>query len=160
MDNLLCEVRFEADESRMSPGRLTGTLLTYGERASDRAERFADGALHWPESGIVINSMHNRQAPILRAVPFLEGRAVKIDAALPNTTAGRDAAENVRQGILTGLSVEFNAEQESRVGGVREIRRARLGGAGLVDTASYAGSGVEVRAADTARRKRYAWLLL
>ena len=68
-----------------------------------------------------------------------------IDVALPNTTAGRDAVENVRQGVLTGLSVEFKAEKEGRRGGLREIRQALLGSAGLVDTASYKASTVEVR---------------
>ena len=32
MDNLLCEVRFEEATDRLSPGRLTGTLLTYEVR--------------------------------------------------------------------------------------------------------------------------------
>ena len=31
MDNLLIEVRYVEDDTRQSPGRLTGTLLTYGE---------------------------------------------------------------------------------------------------------------------------------
>ena len=34
MDNLLVEVRFAEDETRQSPGRLTGTLLTYSKRAA------------------------------------------------------------------------------------------------------------------------------
>ena len=68
-----------------------------------------------------------------------------IDVALPNTTAGRDAAENVRQGVLTGLSVEFRSEAEGKRGPLREIRRALLGAAGLVDTASYKASTVEVQ---------------
>ena len=46
MDNLLVEVRFVADDfTRQSPGRLTGTLVRYGEKARNLAERFADGAL-------------------------------------------------------------------------------------------------------------------
>ena len=47
MDDLLVEVRFVADDSRQSPGRLTGTLVKYGEQARHLAERFADGALAW-----------------------------------------------------------------------------------------------------------------
>ena len=46
-----CAIEWRADESRQSPGRIVGTLMTYGERAKDRAEMFADGALHWAESG-------------------------------------------------------------------------------------------------------------
>ena len=82
MDNLLVEVRYVEDDTRQSPGRLTGTLITYGEVARDRAERFMRGALAWAEAGIVINEQHNRAAPIVRAVPFLDGDALKIDAAL------------------------------------------------------------------------------
>ena len=33
--------------------------MTYGERAKDRAETFAPGALHWPDAGIVLNEQHN-----------------------------------------------------------------------------------------------------
>ena len=44
------------------------------------------------------------------------------------------------------MSVEFYAEKETRRGGIREILRAYVPRAGLVDTPSYAGSLVEVRA--------------
>ena len=146
MDSLLCEVRFEADESRQTPGRLTGTLLTYEQPARDRPEIFTRGALSWPEHGIVINEQHNRASPIIRTVPFLEGDDVRIDVALPDTQRGRDAGIMVRNGTLTGLSAEFYARQEGRRGGLREIRGGLLVAAGLVDRASYAGSKVEVRA--------------
>ena len=159
MDKLVFEVRQAEDPSRESPGRLVGTLLRYEEVAQDRQEIFARGALSWPEGGIVINAQHDRQSPILRAVPFLEGDDLKIDAALPNTTAGRDAAENLRQGVYTGLSVEFASRSEGRRGPLREIRSALLGGAALVDTAAYKGSTVEVRAkTDTQRRIARLWL--
>ena len=127
MDELVFEIRQMEDPTRESPGRLVGTLLTYEERAKDRPEVFARGALTWPEGGILINEQHNRQSPILRAVPFLDGDQVKIDAALPNTTRGRDAAENLRQGVYTGLSVEFSSRAEGRRGPLREIRAAFLG---------------------------------
>ena len=148
MENLIVEVRFQEDETRLSPGRLTGTLLTYERRASDRQELFKRGSLYWPENGITINDQHNRKETIVRAVPFLDGDAIKIDVELPDTTRGRDCATNVRAGILPGLSIEFHAEKEARRGGLREIRRARLARAGLVDTPSYADSKVEVRNQD------------
>ena len=47
--------------------------------------------------------------------------------------------------MLTGLSVEFRSEAEGKRGPLREIRRALLGAAGLVDTASYKESTVEIR---------------
>ena len=70
---------------------------------------------------------------------------VKISAPLPNTTAGRDAAENIRQGVFTGLSIEFQSELEKRELGLRRIQRALVGGAALVDKPSYGDSVVEVR---------------
>ena len=57
-----------------------------------------------------------------------------IDAALPDTTRGRDAAVMVRNGTFTGLSIEFRAEAEGRASGVRMIRKGYLGGAALVDS--------------------------
>ena len=74
------------------------------------------GALTWPKEGILINEMHNRQAPILRAVPYLDGDEVKIDTPVPNTTRGRDAVTNIREGVWTGLSVEFHSRSEGRRG--------------------------------------------
>ena len=145
MDQLLCEVRFTEDETKATPGRLVGTLLTYEKRASDRRELFRRGAIHWPESGLVVNDMHDRRSPLLRAIPFLDGDALKIDAPFPDTQRARDAATNLREGILTGLSVEFYAEKETRRAGIREIVRAYVPRAGLVDTPSYADSLAEVR---------------
>ena len=145
MEHLLTEIRFSADDTRQTPGRLSGTLLTYGKRAGDRPERFANGSLRWSADGILINEQHNRQAPIVRAIPFLDGDAVKINVSLPNTQRGRDAATNVREGVLTGLSVEFRALRDKYVDGVREVREAMLDAAGLVDSPSYKDSTVEVR---------------
>ena len=64
MDTLTCEIRLAEDESRQSPGRLVGTLLTYEVRAKDRQELFKRGAIRFPDAGILINDMHNRQMPI------------------------------------------------------------------------------------------------
>ena len=83
------------------------TLITYGKRALDRAEVFAPGALQWPADGIILNMQHDRQAPIMRFTPELDGAELRIDAALPDTQRGRDAATMVRNGTFTGLSIEF-----------------------------------------------------
>ena len=127
LNEIVCEIRYAEDETRGSPGRLTGTLLTYEREANDRPEIFTRGALAWPESGIVIDEQHNRQAPIVRAIPRLAGDALTIDVPLPNTARGRDAATNVREGVLTGLSVSFKAIREGRRGRLREIRQASVG---------------------------------
>ncbi len=146
MPNLLtCEVRFAEDETRQSPGRLVGTLLTYGEKASDRPETFDPGALYFPPSGIIVNEQHERKSPILRTMPKVDGKAVVLDQSFPDTTRGRDAATMMREGVLTGLSIEFFPEKEIRRGGLRVIQRAFVPRAALVDSPSYAGSVAEVR---------------
>ena len=151
------EIRFAVevreDTTRQSPGRLVGTILTYGERASDRAEVFESGALSWPSDGIIINRQHRRDAPIMRVVPEVRGNAVGVDAPLPDTSAGRDAAREIRGGLFKGLSVEFRAIRQAYRGGVRFIQEAALAAAGLVDQPSYAGSTAELR------NKRVRWWL-
>ena len=150
MDEIRCSVEIREDDG--SPGRITGTLLNYGERAGDRAEVFEPGSLEWPADGVVLRRQHNRAAPVMRVTPEARGAAVVIDAPLPDTAAGRDAAREVRSGLLTGLSVEFRAALQSYAGGVRRIKRALLTGAGLVDAPSYRGSRVEVRGRTGGRR--------
>ena len=151
MRELRCAIELRADDSRQSPGRITGTLLTYGKRASDRPEVFADGALRWDEAGVILNEQHNRQAPIMRFTPTVDGREVRIDAPLPDTSRGRDTATMIRNGTMTGLSIEFRATDEGMAGNVREVRAATLMGAAVVDSPSYEGA-LEVRERDKARR--------
>ena len=153
MDEIRCAIEFRADESRQSPGRIVGSLLTYGQRAKDRPEVFEAGALHWPEGGIILNMQHDRQQAIMRFTPELSGAEIRIDANLPDTTRGRDAAVMVRDGTFAGLSIEFRAESEGRASGVRQIRRAILSAAALVDSPSHV-STVEVRGETPGRRVR------
>ena len=140
------EIRFEFEvrESESSPGQIVGTILTYGERARDRAELFEPGALTWPDEGIVLNRQHRRDAPIMRIVPEVRGSAIVVDAPLPDTTAGRDAATEIRAKLFRGLSVEFRAIRQSYVDGIRRIQEAALGAVGLVDSPSYPNSLAEV----------------
>lgn len=144
MDEIRFAIEVREHERRLSPGRIVGRLLTYGQRAKDRPELFERGSLRWPDGGIVLNRQHDRKRPILRFVPKVDGDEVRVDAELPNTAAGRDAATEVRAGLLTGLSVEFRAVREAYRDGVRRIAEAVLGGAGLVDSSSY-DAPVEVR---------------
>ena len=155
MDELRCAIEYREDESRQSPGRIVGTLLSYGEQALDRAEKFEVGSLHWPDGGIVLNEQHNRQAPIMRFTPEVVGKEVRIDAPLPDTQRGRDAATMVRNGTFQGLSIEFRSESEGRSAGTRMIRRASLSAAALVDSPSHK-SSVEVRG--KAGRRPRVWL--
>ena len=154
-----CEIRMAEDPDRASPGRLQGTLLKYGAKASDRNETFLPGSLSWSPEGILLREMHRRDSPIARVMPFEQDGEIRIDAQLPNTQRGRDCAENIRQKVYGGLSVEFGAIEQRRVGGRREIVKAVLGGCGLVDVPSYSSSTVEVRAkTDTQQRIARLWL--
>ena len=97
--------------------------------------------------------MHDRSSPIVKVVPFLDGNDLRIDSPLLNSTAGRDAAEELRSGVLTGLSVEFNATKETRRNGLRVIQKAILAGAGLVDFSSYTLAKAELRARSNVQQK-------
>ena len=145
METRSCALEFREDTTGDTPGRLVGTILTYGERASDRPELFEEGALTWPADGVVLNRQHLAQAPIMRIVPEVRGAAVVVDQPLPATVAGKDAAAELRAGLFKGLSVEFRALTEEYRAGVRRIRTAFLGGVGLVTSPAYANSTAEVR---------------
>ena len=59
-DEIRCAIALRAEGEGAGPGRLVGTLLTYGERASDRAEVFEPHSLTWPDGGIVLRRQHSR----------------------------------------------------------------------------------------------------
>ena len=148
-----CKLELRDDETRKGPGRLVGTLLTYGERAADRPELFEAGSLSWPDNGIPINRQHVRTEAVARVIPMVRGNAVVIDAPLPDTQRARDLVTEIRAGLFAGLSIEFKATRQRFVGGVRRIQAAVLGAAGVVDSPAYAGSDIEVRSADRGRRR-------
>ena len=149
MDNLLCEVRFVDDSTRQTPGTLSGTLLTYGQRARFKPEIVERGALYWDGDNLPVNRMHQRGEIFARFAPIVDGDTIRIETPLPNTTRARDAATDVRDGVLTGLSVEMlrSSIVARYVNGVRHITKAQLVGAGLVDLAEY-DTTVDVRHAD------------
>ena len=155
-DEIRCSIECREDATRTGPGRLVGRILTYGERASDRAELFERGALSWPDDGVILNRQHARGAPIMRVLPTLVGDELRIDQLLPDTAAGRDAATEIRSGLMRGLSVSFQAARQSFRGGVRRIQSATMTAVGLVDVPSY-DSPVEVRARREGQRHRRPW---
>ena len=144
-DEIRCAIECREDETRRGPGRLVGRILTYGERAIDRNELFVSGALSWPADGVILNRQHARGQPIMRVTPVQVGDELRIDQPLPDTVAGRDAAAEIRAGLLRGLSVSFQAKRQAFAGGVRRIQSAAMTAVGLVDSPSY-DAPVEVRA--------------
>ena len=149
MSEFRCAIEYRVDDTRESPGRIVGTLLTFGERAADRPEVFAPNSLTFAD-GLILNRQHQRGAPIMRFTPELRGRELVIDAKLPNTAAGRDAAIEIKSGLMRGLSVEFIAKREENRGGLRTILSGELRGAGLVDSPElfgFVGCGSSARRA-------------
>ena len=133
-DEIRFQIEVRADEARQGPGRLVGLLMKYGAQATDRRELFENGALEWPEGGVVLNRQHTRKSPILRFTPEINGDEVRIDVQLPDTTSGRDAAVEVRSGLLRGLSVEFPLPERARFRGCQahpESHADRCGFGGL-----------------------------
>ena len=152
LEHLVIPLEFRQDESRDSPGLLTGTLMSYGTKARDRNELFEMNAFHWGADGIIIRELHPKpNAPatpaIMRTMPYLEGRELKISAPLPNTTLGRDIAETMKGPLplYGGLSVEFAPEKQVHRNGLRIVEKAYLDGAALVLRGAYAEAVVEVR---------------
>ena len=93
-EHLVCAVELHADEERRGPGRLRGVLLRFGETTRDsRRQSFAAGSLKWDDGGVVLNEQHNRQAPITRVRPTVDGDTVKLDVPL---RCGHDARPGCR----------------------------------------------------------------
>ena len=158
MDELRCSIELREDQTRLSPGHLSGVSIRYGTQARDRPELFEQGALRIPDDGVLLREMHRRDSPIMKIHPFLSGAELRVDQAFPNTTAGRDAATNLKppNNIYSGLSVEFKAIRETRRGGIRIVQDGFLTGAGLVDLGAYRQAIAEVRQQETRRRR--VWL--
>ena len=158
-DEIRCAIECRADETRQSPGRLVGRILRYGERALDRPELFEAGAFDLEAikaaGGVVLNRQHARGAPIMRVVPIERDGELLIDQPLLDSAAGRDAATEIRAGLMRGLSVSFQAKRQAFAGGVRRIQSAAMTAVGLVDSPSY-DAPVEVRQRREGRRR--VWL--
>ena len=140
-----CKIELRADASRQSPGRLCRHPVDVRRAGGRPAGAVPTGRASLAGCGRDATRAAQPQAPIVRFLPSEHRGAILIDAPLPDTSRGRDAAVGVREGVYGGLSVEFVAEREQWRGELREIARALLTGAGLVDDASYDGSTVEVR---------------
>ena len=123
------EVRGEADAPR-----LYLRAIATGEQAGDRLEVF-DALPTQPEGGVLVGRLHPAsKAPVLRAQLEERDGALILDCEIPDTTAGRDLALEVRSGLLPMASIEFRALADRVVGGVRRIsevnRRGRVIGPG------------------------------
>ena len=145
MDPRIVRVELRAaDVGGGSPGRLVGVLLPIGRVAADRREVFTPGAVTWPHNGVRLLLEH-RGRQVMRFAPVETDGEVRIDADLPETTEGREAAELVRSGKRSALSIEFHAVDEGIVQGVREVRAAIVDAAALVPVGAYDQARAELR---------------
>ena len=145
------ETRY-SDGLEADGGKLTGVVMRYGSHG-DKNERFAPGVFGASIGDVMLNVQHDRSKPLARTGGSgLELKdspaALTMTATLPKTREARDTVALVKSGVLRGLSVEFRALKERRVGGVRVIERAELLAVGVVDKPSYEASTVAARSAD------------
>ena len=141
MDEIRCSIKIE---DRAEGARIVGTLMDYGQRATDRPEIFEASALKW-DGPLILNRQHSRKNPILKFTPIESEGKLLVDVEVPSTTAGADALSEIRSGLFSGLSIEFRAVSERFVNGVRRISEGILSGAALVDFPAYSSSVVEAR---------------
>ena len=130
-------------EIRAAGRTLTGEAIRYGERATDRPERFQPGAFA-PIGDVALNLQHDRGIVLATTADRLT--VTDTEAALEVRADLRPGAalSLLERGALRGLSVEFRSLAERTEGGVRVIDRAHLEAIGLVDRPSYSGR-LEVR---------------
>ena len=145
-------------EIREQDGReptLYGVMLQEGRAASGgRRELFAPGAIEWPSEGVAILTQH-------KGAIESRGHVVRERDGRLSLTAR--ATDGITDAVAEGkrfMSVEFRTLRERVTkGGIREIQRAFVDAAALVDRPEYDTSSAEIRsqAADIERRARV-WL--
>ena len=127
---------------------LRGVVLQEGRAASGgRAEVFAPLSVVWASDGIALLDAHGG-AELARAVPTRDSDGA-LRISTPATPEILEAYETRRY-----LSVEFHAISSTvTAGGVREIRKALLDAAAMVESPEYSQATAEVRST-----RRRVWL--
>ena len=149
---LFAAIQFAEDDERIGPGRITGSLLRFGEVASDRPIMFSNG-LTWDDDGIILNLQHDRGRHLARFVPTPTADGLAVDVQLPDTAASRDAVTLIKAKVLRGLSAEIVPESEDMLNGIRRVTRGRIVAAAIVDGPSFKSSTVSVHARQGQRRR-------
>ena len=148
---VFAKIEFAEDDTRQSAGRVKGSLIRWGEVASDRPVMFSKG-LTWGDS-IVLNLQHDRTKALARFAPTSTADGLAVDVNLPDTAVSRDAITLIKAGVLTGISAEIIPESEDSVNGIRRVTKGQLVAAALVDGPSFRSSTVSVHARQGQRRR-------
>ena len=132
-------------------GTVSGTVVPYGvpSRIADLFDEvFEPGSLSI-RGNILLNVQHDRARPLARAGHGLtltnNATQLRISFDPPATTEGRDVAELIRTGVLTGFSMEFRANRETfdMATKRRTIHEAELRGIAIVDDPAHTGALID-----------------
>ena len=139
IDSFAVEIREQDGREPM----LHGVMLQEGRAASGgRRELFAPGAIEWPSAGVAIMTQH---------LGAIESRGHVVRERDGRLTITARATEGITAAVAAGkrfMSVEFKTLRERVTkGGIREIQRAFVDAAALVDRPEYDTSSAEVRSA-------------
>ena len=144
------ERRFSGAECRAEGRLLIGPALVYGDVSPSHKERFEAGAFSLDGTTRWLDLRHDKS----RMLAWTNGGGLTLDdtesalmvrAELPETPLHDSALQQVRDGELSGFSIEFHAREERQEGGIRIVSTALLDGIGLVRNPSFQQSTAEVR---------------
>ena len=132
-------------ECRAEGRNIIGAPMEYGDVAqlARGRETFAPGAFGDVSAlDVRMNIQHDRKRLIARTggggLTLTDSpERLAITAEMPPIRDADDALTMVRQGILRGLSIEFDPIRESHQGDLRTIEQADLSAIGLVDIPAY-----------------------
>ena len=142
------ELRFDEPSRKVG-----GAVVRYDDRAvlaPGIEERINAGAFgDVQEIQVPVTIQHERSRLIGRtgsnATLSDTGKALEMAMTMPQTRDGDDAMTLIRDGILTGISVEMRVEDDVWANRTRTIRRARMIGYSLVSNPAYRKSELELR---------------
>ena len=130
---------------------LKGVCLKYGARAKipgPATEEFKAGSVFFSEN-VIFNVSHDSTRPLCRypnaGLTLFDGpEDLRMEAILPPTSDGRDAATLIERGVMQNLSVEFVAKDETWEGTHRTITSATLYGIAVVPVGAYSAAKISL----------------
>lgn len=120
-------------------GQFAGVVIAEGRIAADRSELFAPGSVMWPEAGIDILAEHRGKRLATATAERRPNGEIAVTA---------EATPELRAAVLQKrfMSIEFRALREQRTGSTREVLKAYVDRAALVEVPAYSQTRAEIRA--------------
>ena len=147
------EYRFAVFEVRQEGDRaiVEGAAMPYRSKANIAGaftETVEPGAFAGRMSDVVVNYMHQREAPIARTDGgglTLTDSAERLTARVEIPSYRDDIIDQVKRKILRGFSVEMYVQDEDwPEADQRVIKQAQLAGLALVDTPAYSDATMSI----------------